>query len=251
MEATMRLQFLGKTGESGSGECPAVYLTDRGTYVVQGKTVTDPEALKDVRDLAPDEAVVEVPADIIALAKKPAESPRMVKGREFLELFTGFEHTAFRLEVRDRYNATGEAERFARFLAGDESWRRLDRIERAGWFAMMREATSAGKRVERVRVVTEPHSDYIRFEAAMTPGNQAAGEDIRYLPRTHPSVAGLPSWDYWLFDSRMVARLRFDDDHRMQGAELIEDPAVVAAHCAWRDAAWHHAVPFDTYVKGV
>ncbi|MEU4331341.1 hypothetical protein AB0F67_36200 [Nonomuraea dietziae] len=68
----MRLQFLGKTGNSGSGDCPALYRTDRGTYVVQGKIVTDPDALADVRDLADDETVVEVPADVLALA---AERP--------------------------------------------------------------------------------------------------------------------------------------------------------------------------------
>ncbi|MEU4332626.1 hypothetical protein [Nonomuraea dietziae] len=51
VEAAMRLQFLGKTGNSGSGDCPALYRTDRGTYVVQGKIVTDPDALGRVRSI--------------------------------------------------------------------------------------------------------------------------------------------------------------------------------------------------------
>ncbi|MFC4535420.1 hypothetical protein [Sphaerisporangium dianthi] len=64
----MRLTFIGKTGGSNEGSCPALYRTDRGTYVVQGKIVTDALALSDVRDLAADETVVEVPADVLALA---------------------------------------------------------------------------------------------------------------------------------------------------------------------------------------
>ncbi|MFC4056680.1 hypothetical protein ACFOWE_00085 [Planomonospora corallina] len=66
----MRLAFIGKTGGSNEGSCPALYKTDRGTYVVQGKRITDPQALADVRDLADDELVVEVPADVLALYRE-------------------------------------------------------------------------------------------------------------------------------------------------------------------------------------
>ncbi|MFI6595039.1 hypothetical protein ACIBHX_02255 [Nonomuraea sp. NPDC050536] len=65
----MRLEFLGKTGNSNEGSCPALYRTDRGTFVVQGKRVTDPDAILDVRDLADDELIVEVPADVLDLAR--------------------------------------------------------------------------------------------------------------------------------------------------------------------------------------
>ncbi|MDF5758814.1 hypothetical protein [Spongiactinospora sp. TRM90649] len=66
----MRLTFLGKTGGSNEGNCPALYRTDRGTYVVQGKKVTDAEALAGVRDLAADETVVEIPADVLRHARE-------------------------------------------------------------------------------------------------------------------------------------------------------------------------------------
>ena len=42
----MRLQLLGT--ESGHTGCPALYATDRDTYVVQGKLVRDPEAIADL-----------------------------------------------------------------------------------------------------------------------------------------------------------------------------------------------------------
>jgi hypothetical protein len=50
------------------GTCPAVFETDRGTYVVQGSIVTDPEALAAV-DLPADETLVEVPAELLASLK--------------------------------------------------------------------------------------------------------------------------------------------------------------------------------------
>jgi hypothetical protein len=45
-----------------------VFETDRGTYVVQGSIVTDPEALAAV-DLPADETLVEVPAELLASLK--------------------------------------------------------------------------------------------------------------------------------------------------------------------------------------
>jgi hypothetical protein len=67
----MRLRYLGKTSESPVGDCPALYATDRGTFVVQGKIVADPAAITDLRNLAPDETCVEVPADVLRLIERP------------------------------------------------------------------------------------------------------------------------------------------------------------------------------------
>lgn len=54
----MRLSVIANGGCTG-GTCPTVYATDRGTVVVQGKALTDEEALAQVA--VPDgEALVEV-----------------------------------------------------------------------------------------------------------------------------------------------------------------------------------------------
>ncbi|WP_435107724.1 hypothetical protein [Nocardiopsis synnemataformans] len=44
--------------------CPAVYETDKGTYIVQGYVVSDPEVLAGI-GLPEGESVVEVPADML------------------------------------------------------------------------------------------------------------------------------------------------------------------------------------------
>ncbi|WP_327582449.1 hypothetical protein OHA25_41890 [Nonomuraea sp. NBC_00507] len=58
----MRLRFLGST--SDDGQCPTLYETDRGTIVVQGDQVTDPEALEHLRNVLPGETFVEVPKEL-------------------------------------------------------------------------------------------------------------------------------------------------------------------------------------------
>jgi hypothetical protein len=62
----MRLQLLGTA--SGHTGCPALYTTDRGTYVVQGKLVTDKAAIADLVDVREDEFYVEIPKALLRFA---------------------------------------------------------------------------------------------------------------------------------------------------------------------------------------
>lgn len=112
---------------------------------------------------------------------------------------------------------------------------------------MIRAATSAGKRFARVRVVSVPLTDYSRFGIWCAQFTNGAGEDIRYLTRDVADVEGLPKHDYWLFDSRLLVRMHFDDKDSFLGAEIIEDPAEIVKANYWRDAAWHRAVRRDDF----
>jgi hypothetical protein len=55
--------------ESGHTGCPALYATDRGTYVVQGKLVTDESAIADLLDVREDEFYVEIPSGLLRHAQ--------------------------------------------------------------------------------------------------------------------------------------------------------------------------------------
>jgi hypothetical protein len=90
-------------------------------------------------------------------------------------------------------------------------------------------------------------SDYNRWGHVVAQHNNAAGEDIRYLTRDAAKAVGLPDHDYWLFDSRMLALMHFDDEDRFLGAEVVEDPNVIVQHNYWRDAAWHRATRRDEF----
>lgn len=63
----MKLRFLGST--SDDGQCPTLYETDRGTIVVQGDQVTDPEALAQLRNVLPGETFVEIPKELLRYAE--------------------------------------------------------------------------------------------------------------------------------------------------------------------------------------
>ncbi|MFF3444326.1 DUF6879 family protein [Streptosporangium sp. NPDC002721] len=172
----------------------------------------------------------------------------LVRGDRFQELFASFRSTAQRLETRDRYNSPVEREPLRRFLEGnpDPEWANRP------WLHSVRQAAAEGRYFQRVRVVSLPLSDYARFGLHGAKANNAAGEDIRYLDRDTALGAGVPQLDVWCFDRSLSAILHFDDeDGSMLGAELIDDPGVVAEHRGWFDLARKLSVSREEFVKRV
>ncbi|NUP17083.1 MAG: hypothetical protein HOZ81_13440 [Streptomyces sp.] len=165
--------------------------------------------------------------------------PDIVPFDQLAPYFEGFEHTAFRLETRRGYAVDIGTDRYERFLRGEPLPFEPDNP----WHAGVRRQTALGKRFERVRLVDDPMTLGQRFLFASGMANVEAGEDIRNLPRAEADRLGLPGFDFWLFDSRTLARFHFDADDDTLGVELITEPAQVLAACQARDAAWHHAVP--------
>jgi hypothetical protein len=147
------------------------------------------------------------------------------------------------LEVRDSYDSPYEHESLRKFLVDEPD----DLPWMQSWLDMVRDATSAGRRFTRVRVVTIPLTDYSRFGVWCAQFTGGAGEDIRYLKRDQAETLQLPTHDYWLFDSRTLVRLNLDDVGQFGGGEIIEDAAEIVRHNYWRDAAWHHAVRRDDF----
>lgn len=97
-------------------------------------------------------------------------------GSAWANLFESFRASAFRLEGMQTYDAPGEADAVARFVAGeaheaDTSW----------WTSMVRSRRAAGCTMTRVRVITEPITDYTRFELAVYPDLVAAGDEVRVI----------------------------------------------------------------------
>lgn len=165
-----------------------------------------------------------------------------VPASQVLDFFReGFEHTAWRLETRREYAADQGTEEYARFLAGVDPPRDTE----GPWFANARAQTGQGKRIERVRLVDEPVTDNQRYLLATTLDNLAAGEDIRYMARSTALQLRLLDFDFWLFDSSVLARFNWEDSSRRM--ELDDDPELVVRACQARDAAWHHAVRYEEF----
>ncbi|MGW5141164.1 DUF6879 family protein [Nocardia beijingensis] len=160
----------------------------------------------------------------------------------FPDLLRTCKREAFHLEVLDSYAEPNEHEPFRRFLADEPD----DYAWFQPWAELVEETTSRGVAVTRVRIVTEPHSDYTRFALAVAALNVRAGEDIRYLPRHH--AGEVPSDDYWLLDDETVVFSAFGESGGWSGAATT-DPHIAAYCRGLRARFWPLATPFPEYVK--
>jgi hypothetical protein len=150
---------------------------------------------------------------------------------------------AFHLELRDTYNVESEDEPFRRWRDGEPD----DYAWHAEWASFVRQATAAGVQVQRVRLASIPHTDYIRWGLDVSPLNIKAGEDIRYLPRHLASNIELPQEDFSLLDDDLLILSVFSADGRTGGFARSTSPELLRQCIAVRDQVWKRAVPYAEY----
>ncbi len=159
------------------------------------------------------------------------------------DLLAECERSAVHLEMRDAY-------------ASDDpvliDWRAglpIDPAERfRDWFDLVSTTTARGVQVKRARIISEPVSEYIRYEYDLTGGlNIAAGEQVRWLPRRRTSDLALPGNDFWLFDDQLVLFNLIAGNGDWIGVEQSTDLAAVKLCASAFESVWVRAIPHDEY----
>ncbi|MFJ2431652.1 DUF6879 family protein [Streptomyces anulatus] len=165
----------------------------------------------------------------------------------FTDLIQSAERSAVHLEMRDVYAVPNEDERFAAWRHGQ----RLDPADRDSWWRpwldVVQGVTNKGVRIRRARIVSEPPSEYIRYEHSFTFTNIAAGEEVRWLPRRLASGISLPGNDFWLFDGALVQFNVFDGDGRWIHTDQTGDRTVAGLCFEAFESVWEQAIPHDEY----
>ncbi len=167
----------------------------------------------------------------------------------FDELLAAARRSAIHLELRDSYAVPDEADDYRRWRETGE--RDVDPASAywAPWVAMVQAATARGVVMRRVRIVSEPVSDYIRYEHAGTTVNTAAGEEVRWLPRHQTIGLLLPAVDGWLFDEELLLLNHFTGTSHWADPpmELRTEPDLVATYASAIATVWDRAVPHDQF----
>ncbi|WP_030673437.1 DUF6879 family protein [Streptomyces sp. NRRL B-1347] len=167
----------------------------------------------------------------------------------FDELLAAAEQSAVHLEMRDAYAVGDEADDF-------EEWKRTGHRDVdpgsaywTPWVELIRRTVARGVVVRRARVVSEPVTDYIRYEHAGTVVNIHAGEQVRWLPRRQASDIALPGNDCWVFDGRTVLFNHFSGTGSWSepGWEVRTEPSVAQLASTAFDAVWERGTPHEKY----
>jgi hypothetical protein len=162
---------------------------------------------------------------------------------EFDGLLTSFEHDAIHLETRDAYGTEIELPHMAQWAAGEPD--NLEWLQ--GWCDTLLSAGKTGKSVRRVRIVSEPLSDYQRWSYSIAQPMVNAGEDIRWVPRRLVSSVAFPGNDFYLFDGRLVVFLLYSGNGLAAGKLTSTDPGDIRLCRSSFEAAWKLSIRHRDY----
>ncbi|MFF7593301.1 DUF6879 family protein [Kitasatospora purpeofusca] len=163
------------------------------------------------------------------------------------EGLAGAQHSAVHLEMRDSY--TPDDPEFARWRAGHRY--NNDPAQLPDWWGswadLVAETTGRGVVMRRARIVSEPVTEYIRYEYDLSFANVAAGELVRWLPRRRAADLALPGTDLWMFDDSAVLFTYFSGIGEVVDREWRTEPSVVELVRAAFEAVWERAAPHRDY----
>jgi hypothetical protein len=149
------------------------------------------------------------------------------------------------LETLDDHSQSSGADAYQAFLAGEEQ---PESYKTAAWLTTVGNATTDGKRVYRVHVLSRPLTDYLRFELSWGyRRNMSAGEEFFILDTTERQNPIPDAPDFWLFDDRVAGVMVYDGAGKYLGSEFLEDDNRLATFRGYRDMARAHAVPFTEW----
>jgi len=149
--------------------------------------------------------------------------------------------------MRDIYATEVEKDRFATWRAGEPFEPEAEAKWWQPWFELVHELNAAGRTLRRLRIISEPVTEYIRFEWLDAAQLVRAGEDVRWLPRRQTSTLLLPGNDFWMFDRETVAFTHFSGDGHVLDREMTTDPTIIATCTVAFEDAWKVAIPHAEY----
>jgi hypothetical protein len=159
-------------------------------------------------------------------------------------LFETFTASAFRLECLPAYQVPQDVQWLRRFRAGEA---RPQARDNRPWLQTVRNAKARGARMQRVRAVATPLTEYQRFQFSWGyPENEGAGEEI-YILDHWPEVLAYAE-DFWLFDDSLAVVLEYDDKGRFVRPVVAE---TLTPYQRARDITLKSSVPFRQYRRSV
>jgi hypothetical protein len=147
-----------------------------------------------------------------------------------------------KLELRDNYKVDESDLRAWR--AGD--YQALE-VSYGGWRDAVAAMTAEGRSLRRVRVVSEPLSEYQQMSVRFSGPAVEAGEDLRWLPRRLVSTVALPGNDCFVLDRKAVMFNVLDGNDDRAEVQLSTEPAAVSFCIAAFQTAWELAIPHREY----
>ncbi|WP_250214692.1 DUF6879 family protein [Acrocarpospora catenulata] len=150
--------------------------------------------------------------------------------------------------MRDTYGAGGPGYKAWCGGASEEVAAEIDKSFIGPWVNLVRETTARGVTFRRARIISEPVTNYIRYEHMATPySNLAGGERVRWLPRPLAKAIALPGCDFWQVDDSLLCWVFQTGDGDPAGYELSSDRAEAMLCTTAFEVVWARALDHWEY----
>lgn len=206
------------------------------------------QAPLDRRTITEPQIEIRRPSDEGLLPISWKDRGRSIDAAEFSGYFQHFQNSAFRLEALAQYAVSHEDSHFGAYVAGEA----VPPFKYTAWKETIRNATSAGKAFDVVRVVPPTVTSYFSYEVEWCyPEYAEDGQVTRMVASSQlqESLGTRELPDFWLFDDKFAVVIDYTADGDVVGFFRIDEPGAIDELRSIRDLVQSRAIPFENYLK--
>lgn len=154
----------------------------------------------------------------------------------------------FRLQLLDTYLVESEKENFDKYNRGEYVEDSQTFIE---WKNQIKEKSSQGVHIINMAVVTLPLSQYKKFGIATALlQTLKLGQESFYVEREKVSNEIKGFEDYWMFDRKVVIKMKYDEyGHFLKMEDAISNAGEVKRYVILRDSLLKKALPLLKFLE--
>lgn len=178
--------------------------------------------------------------------------------QQFDAVFDGFVESptstrVFRLEALQHYHVPNDDPFMAAFR--NRAPRPSRTVRTSPWLARVAKSVlGSGKQWQRVHLIREPLSEYLKMEMQGYIESQAAGEEIFLADADAPALSSLGP-DFWIFDDPAhsaggyAVLMHYDPNGQPESFAFVDDPRQLEALRAQRDTALERSVALNEFLS--
>ncbi len=155
----------------------------------------------------------------------------------------------FRLEAIPEYGVPEDLVQFEKWKLGESD---LDEAS-INWLGNLNKTKERGVKMQRVRVVPLPLSDYIKYEIYFWKHSMQNGEEILFLEEKEYDRLIQPlnfkPKDFWMFDDKVLIIFHYDKTGDFVMEESITDMQTTNEHLELKQKLLQSAIPMEEFLE--
>lgn len=177
------------------------------------------------------------------------EKETMVKLSITEKVWNKAQKNIFRLEAIPEYNVPEDLVLFNKWkqskLESDKAFLK--------WLEGLNKTKERGVKMQRVRIVSLPFSDYIKYEIDFWKHSTKQGENILFLEAKRyehiKQKFNFEPKDFWIFDDKILIIFHYDEKGDFVKEKLIPDKETIKKYVELKRELLDHAIPMDEFLK--